>query len=143
MLEALVFWLLATYGAVVLVWQCAARLRRRWQVPRPVTLVLIVRDAEQEIEGTLRTLVAATALAGRDRQIVVVDHASSDDTGVIVRRMLPGNPCLSYRRIEREGECAEVLAETCLGGSTVAWIWDARRPGALHEAAREAVRACR
>ncbi|MBX5436953.1 MAG: hypothetical protein IRZ33_07025 [Alicyclobacillaceae bacterium] len=143
MLPALVLWLFALYGCIVLVFQCVQKLRQGRGRRSPSTLVFVVRDAAEEIEGALRTLAVAAALGRGRGQIVVIDFGSQDDTGCIVRKMAAGNPLLSYRWAATEQECSEILAEVCLRPAGPTWVWDTRGCHPFRQVIQEAVWACR
>lgn len=130
---ALFFWLLAGYGALCIVWQASQRLRRRFQRPRPLSLVLVVENAEDEIEGILRLLLLRTAFGMRERRIVVLDAGSTDDTGAIVQRLCQDNPALSYVRVADPAHWLDALAQLCLASPHVSCVYDLRQRTSWHD----------
>ncbi|MCL6443301.1 MAG: hypothetical protein K6T83_07585 [Alicyclobacillus sp.] len=140
MLGAVVFWALAVYGAVAIVWQSVHRIQRQRRHHKvPVTLILVVENAEREIEGTLRTLMVRTAFGDRERKILVIDVASQDETGAIVRRMAADHTCLEYLRVRDDNECLAELKAICLRIPRIGCIVDLRDRGLLREISEDVV----
>jgi hypothetical protein len=126
--EALLFWLLAGYGAMSLVWHVARRLQRRLQRPRPLTLVLVVQNSQDQIEGILRTLMVRTAFGIRERHIIVFDAGSTDDTSIIVQRLCEHHHCLSYVRVAEESHWLDELSKLCVQPHYMSCVYDLRNP---------------
>ncbi len=87
------YWLLALVGLGLLTWGLVRLLLVTWRPGRQPVLasfLLIVRDNEDEVEGALRELVARYGWwrpGDPGYEIVVVDHASTDDTPAILQRL--------------------------------------------------------
>lgn len=141
MLAALLFWALAIYGAMTLVWQSVQRLRRK-QHPRPVKLILIVQNAEREIEGVLRTLLIQGSMGTREHGIVVLDLGSKDDTEGIVRKLAARNECIEYQKIQNEGDASFYLSQACLDGATIGCIYDLRIPDMVRDLSNDTAWLC-
>lgn len=97
--------LLALYGAGQAAWQLAGLARRWWRgrtADVNVSILLLVRNKGDKIEGLLRTI-ARVARSPRPGllppDLVVVDHHSSDDTPRIVERLVPEIPGLQLVRL--------------------------------------------
>lgn len=134
MVGALIIWALALYGASVIVVQSVQRLQNRYnQHPHPLTIVLIVQNAEHEIEGTLRMLMMKTAFSPRERRILVFDVASDDDTGCIVQRLTQQHHCLDYVHVSNEVDFIDELKSVCLQSPRVGCIYDLRDRGMLKD----------
>jgi hypothetical protein len=141
-LEALLFWSLAIYGAMVLVWQVVKRVTRKDQHLIPMNIVLIVQNAEREIEGTLRCLMVNTAFGHRERQIVVCDIASADETQAIVEKMAEKHQCIDYHRFERDSDAFERIQTALLESGKVTCIYDLRRGDMLSRVADDVTSLC-
>lgn len=77
----------ALYGAVALI-QLVVRLfvgRRRAEAP-PVSLLLLVKNQEAQIEGLIRGLYGVAAARGKV-DLVAVDFGSVDETGAVLEKM--------------------------------------------------------
>lgn len=134
MVGALVVWALALYGATVIVSQSVGHIKRRSERHRhPLTIVLIVQNAEHQIEGTLRTLMIKTAFSPRERRILVFDVASQDETGSIVQRMTQQHHCLDYVHVSDEIAFIDQLKNVCLNSPRVGCIYDLRDHGMLRD----------
>lgn len=134
MVGAIVIWALALYGAIVIVLKSVQRLQRRYeQLPHPLTVILIVQNAEHEIEGTLRTLMIKTAFSPRERRILVFDVASTDATGCIVQRLTQQHHCLDYVHVSNEVDFIDQLKNVCLQSPRVGCIYDLRDHGMLRD----------
>jgi hypothetical protein len=143
MVEALIFWALAVYGALAVVRQCVRSIQRRAQRnPHPLTIILIVQHAERDIEGTLRTLMIRTALGTRERRILVFDVASQDDTGQIVQRMTACHDCIDYVRVADDSELLHQLKALCLQSPRVGCIYDLRVNGMVRDVTRDVAWLC-
>lgn len=129
MIEALFFWALALYGAVSLTFQTVLRVQRRRQHPYPVTFILIVRNAEEQIEGVVRSLMARTALSSRERQVLVIDWASDDETLAILNAMEEDCTSLRSVRVDDDAEFLQALRNACMSGARVGCIYDLRQGG--------------
>lgn len=129
MIEALFFWALALYGAVSLTFQTVRRVQRRRQHPYPVTFILIVRNAEEQIEGLVRSLMARTALSSRERQVLVIDWASDDDTSAILHAMEKDFAFLRSVRVADDTEFLQALRNECMCDTRVGCIYDLRQGG--------------
>lgn len=143
MFEALTFWALAMYGAIVLVWQVTRRIRNPSRPPHPLLLALMVADAEDQIEGILRLLIMRTAYGQRERRIWVVDESSGDETERIVRRMMVQYPCLDYLRVMDDETGVRELVHRCLETTGVGCIYDLRVNGMLQDVTMDILRLCR
>ncbi|MGE5672741.1 MAG: hypothetical protein ACM3XM_02485 [Mycobacterium leprae] len=103
----LVVWLLALYGLVCLVWEISRFLRLR---AAPVlSLLLLVHNQEQQVEGFLRSLLGLlrnSSGLSRDCRLLVVDLASTDQTGSILARLAQADPAIRFLRLAPE-EMAE------------------------------------
>jgi hypothetical protein len=126
MWEALLFWLLAGYGAFSLVYHVSRRLQRRLWQRRPLTLVLVVANLEAQIEGILRLLLLRTAFGMRERRIVVFDAGSTDDTAQIVQRLCAEYDCLSYVRVSDPDQWLNELAHLCVASPHISCVYDLR-----------------
>ncbi|GMA51291.1 hypothetical protein GCM10025857_26480 [Alicyclobacillus contaminans] len=143
MVEALIFWVLAVYGALTMVRQSVRSLQRRTgAIPHPLTIILIVQNMENQIEGTLRTLMLRTALGHRERRILVFDVASQDDTGCIVQRMTNSADCVDYVRVADDVELLRQLQTFCLQSPHVGCIYDLRVTGMLQDVTRDVAWLC-
>jgi hypothetical protein len=134
MVGALVIWALALYGATVIISQSVGRIKHRHQQhPHPLTIVLIVQNAEHQIEGTLRALMIKTAFSPRERRVLVFDVASQDETGSIVQRMTQQHHCLDYVHVSDEIDFIDQLKNVCLNSPRVGCIYDLRDHGMLRD----------
>ena len=142
LITALLFWALAIYGAITLVWQSVQRLRRN-QHPHPVKLILIVQNAEREIEGVIRTLLIKGSMGTRDHGILILDLGSTDDTEKIVQALAARNSCITYQRIADDKEASMYLSQACFDSNTIGCIYDLRVPDMAHDISRDAAWLCR
>jgi hypothetical protein len=141
--EALIFWALAVYGALVLVRQCVQRIQRRSRTnPHPLTIILVVQNAERHIEGTLRTLMVKTAFGTRERRVLVFDVASVDDTSWILQRMTTEHDCIDYVRVADDTELMQQLKDVFLKSPRVGYIYDLRVNGTVHDVTRDVMYLC-
>lgn len=96
----LIFILLAGYGALALVLHMTRLVRRALVRPAtgssPLSVVVLVRDQEQLIEGFLRTLTGMMSTSSGE--VIVMDTGSSDDTLRIVERLARRPGCLRLLR---------------------------------------------
>jgi glycosyltransferase involved in cell wall biosynthesis len=86
---------LALYG----LWQFGRDLLGLWSGsgrgrPLSVSLLIVVRNAEDTVEYQLRRLLGETALEPAWQEIVIVDHGSDDLTAPILDRLAAGCPRL-------------------------------------------------
>jgi hypothetical protein len=74
------------------VWQAcfAARLQHSLQA----SLLIMVRDSQEQIEGIIRTLLLETADDLKWCELVVIDHASQDITPAILDRLALVSPLI-------------------------------------------------
>jgi len=135
MVAALLFWALAVYGALTIVRQSVQRLRSRQQ-SYPVTWILVVENAEVQIEGVLRTLLLRVSLVSRDHRIVVLDLNSTDDTEFIIRNLMVHNECVEYRKVSTEEEISRNFARACLDRPSIGCIYDLRVPSMVRSISR-------
>lgn len=137
-------WALLGFGAVAVVSLAALR---RSRVPMrttlPVSLCLIVHNQADRLEGMVADLVGlADALGTRVTDVVIVDEASADGTGELLRRLArryPGIKTLHWPHDTQErGHVLEAALALCAGhwivlrqvrADETAPTWDAR--GAL------------
>lgn len=122
---------------MTLVWQSVQRLRHQ-QHPHPIKLILVVQNAEKEIEGVLRTLLIRGSLGTRDQRILVLDLGSSDDTEGIVRKLAARNSCLVYQKISDDKQVSLYVSQACLDTGTVGCIYDLRIPDMARDVSRDA-----
>lgn len=86
-------WFLAVYGLGLLamaMWEYVRSMGRRAPVSPLISLVTVVRDRDDFLEGAIRSFFAGygRSEAGRSAfELVVVDDQSSDDTPRILRRL--------------------------------------------------------
>jgi hypothetical protein len=142
MVEALIFWGLALYGAMMAVWQVVQRLQRRLGSPHPVTLVLVVQNAEHQIEGMLRMLLLRTAWTGRERRVLVLDVGSCDDTPQILERLTTEYTSLRSTRVASEEELHRELHRACLEEPFVGCIYDLRLHRTSSDITADMIRFC-
>lgn len=133
MILALIFWALALYGTIVLIWQCANRLYRKSVHATPMSIVLVVHDVESEIEGLLRTMMVKTAFGKRQRYIVVFDVASRDSTQEIVSHMAMKHHCLEYHRVD-DANLGTMLGEICCQEKRICCVYDLRQKDRISQA---------
>jgi len=142
-LEALFFWALAMYGAMIVIYQSVRRIQRRSvRNPHPLTIILIVNDAETYIEGTLRRLLLETVFTRRERRILVIDVASEDDTGPIVQRLTSVHSCIGYARVQNDAQFVQQVTELYLESPQVGCIYDLRIQGMDREVLRDIAWLC-
>lgn len=82
--------LLAAYGLIILVFAAASRLRARDTGKHPgVRVVLLVRNAEEQIEYMIRNAVKYdfTSRVMSDKSLIVVDMDSTDNTALILEKL--------------------------------------------------------
>lgn len=139
MVEALFFWALAMYGALMIVWQSTKLLqkRRTKHDEHPVKVILVVQNAAQNIEGLLRAWLAGTADSNRDHTFFVMDVRSTDETSDIVKRLALEQPAIRYIQVNDEDDLLGQLREACVHSNGVACVYDLRDYGMLREAARD------
>ncbi len=145
MLAALLFWMLALYGAGVIVRQCVTHIRNVQQHghSHPVAFVLIVQDAERHIEGLLRSLLFKMANGARQHTIYVLDLSESMETEHIVRRLALRNPCLSYEHIQSEDDLDRGLRRICVNAPSIGCIYDLRTCDMIGDISRDMISMCR
>lgn len=145
MLAALLFWALALYGAAVIVWQCVTHIRtvQQFGQSHPVAFVLIVKDAERQIEGLLRSLLLRTANGARRHTIYVVDFSDSLETEHIVRRLALRNPCLCYQHLASDDELGQALRQICVNSPSIGCIYDLRTCDMIGDISRDMISMCR
>ncbi|MDP4092285.1 MAG: hypothetical protein Q8920_02900 [Bacillota bacterium] len=90
-------YLLAVYGAIVLVISIAGSIHRSFNEYNPgMKLILEVKNQEEKIEGILRNLLAGNAI-GRIipvSSITVIDMGSTDDTLKILKLLSKDYECI-------------------------------------------------
>lgn len=77
---------LALFGIYCLIeelWQC----RRRGEDVPSVTILLLVQNAEYEIERLVRTITDTIAAKREDSELIIIDIASNDMTRPILARL--------------------------------------------------------
>ncbi|QQE78128.1 hypothetical protein [Alicyclobacillus sp. SO9] len=130
MIDVLIFWALALYGALMIVVQVVRKLQARNQNRiHPVSLLLIVRDAESSIEGLLRDVMLKSMFVEKVPSIRVIDMSSGEETGRIVQRLAALHSGLTYGAVRTEAELAAELSNHCLNETFVGYIYDLREPG--------------
>lgn len=139
MVEALFFWALAVYGALMVVWQTVRAMQRGHIVgqPHPVNIILVVQDAEPYIEGILRTLLAGTAYSVRRRTVFVLDVRSTDRTGEIVGRLEADYAGIRYFLVDDEDQIARELRQACERTTAVSCVYDLRNYEVLQDVTRD------
>ncbi|MDQ0191102.1 hypothetical protein JI721_08395 [Alicyclobacillus cycloheptanicus] len=143
MVEALFFWALALYGAVILAWQCTRWLNRRRQRPHPLTVILVVQNAAQQIEGVIRTLMLETAWSARERKIFVIDYGSTDETANILQHLAKVHTCLEFVTVLTEAEFQQHLQSACLSEAHIGCIYDLRVSGVSQDVTADLAALCR
>lgn len=141
----LLVWLLALYGMVTLIVQTVARYRiiKRAATAQPVAFILIVENAENTIEGLLRTLFIRTANAMRPHTICVLDLSEMGETQYIVKRLSLKNPCLEYQHVTHEIDLNVKIAEICTASSSIGCIYDLRDCDMIEDVTRDMVAMCK
>ncbi|GAX88864.1 glycosyltransferase [Effusibacillus lacus] len=84
---ALLIWAFAVYGLIVGVTKLVRFFYRRSSPENRLTLVLLVQDGENYVEGLLRTICYRAFLSKKEMRIVLVDTGSRDTTREIIRRL--------------------------------------------------------
>jgi hypothetical protein len=130
----LLYWILAMYGAGTLIVQSVRAYQRRRHVaaygnPEPVVYLLLVENACETIEGSIRWILGSNLLHRRECRIVVVDTGSTDGTEDIVRLLQVKNEGLDYCRVPSEDEVLEVIRNVCFAEPAIGCIYDLRLPG--------------
>lgn len=69
---------------------------------RPISLIVVVRDQEQRIEGIVRYLVREIEDNRSWCDVVILDHASEDLTPAILDRLAQRYPILKVVHLSRE-----------------------------------------
>jgi len=139
MVEALFFWALAVYGALMVVWQ-TVRVIQRGHIagqPHAVNIILVVQDAEPYIEGILRTLLAGTAYSVRRRTMFVFDVRSTDRTGEIVGRLEADYAGIRYFLVDDEDQIVRELRQACERTTAVSCVYDLRNYEVLQDVTRD------
>ncbi len=142
MVEALVFWALALYGALMIVWQSVNRIKRRVEKQHPVKVILVVQNAENYIEGVLRTLLFTTSFGWRDHEVFVMDIGSTDDTERIVQTLAERADGLRYTRLSGETDFYQELERACWDFDSVRCIYDLRVNGMAHDVTADMLSLC-
>lgn len=90
-----------------------------------VSLLVVVENQEQQIEGLVRALTALRDIGSArvDAEIIVVDAGSEDDTPLIMERLCQTHGSVRYIRVDTQSPW-EVGMHNC--GSRVALLVDAR-----------------
>ncbi|MCL6592932.1 MAG: glycosyltransferase [Alicyclobacillus sp.] len=138
MFAGLVIWALAVYGA----WALVRSVVRYWQQRlngrlQPMAVVLIVQNAQAQVEGVLRSLLQVTAGGQRDGYILVFDVASCDDTPAIVQRLAMQFPRLTLVSVADERELGWQLQSVWASGVRVGYLCDLRVSGWHPQLARD------
>jgi len=111
-------WILALFG----LWQLAS-LIWRWLlsfrfVPPQVSLLFLVKNNQDSVEGLFRQLAWDCFFSGRyaaPGRVVAVDLGSKDQTPAILRRLATEYSFLHFRTMTEEQLAAEILPELSLG----------------------------
>lgn len=103
---------LAFYGLVAGLAQAARLLHRLGGAgrPAPLSIIVLIRNQEQVIEGVVRRLVSHAA--ARPTDLILVDLASTDDTGPILDRLHQQYP--SLRLIQLPADHAGKACDTAM-----------------------------
>ncbi len=129
MVEALIFWALAMYGATMVVYQSVgAIVMRKVHQNREEIHFVITQNAEECIEGVLRSLILLTLFGHSKERIVVIDVGSADDTNRIVLKMAEKNHNIEYIAARDEHDVSSILETSCTSNPTVGHIHDLRHP---------------
>jgi hypothetical protein len=125
--EALIFWALALYGTTMVVYQSVEALVMR-KVNRNSEDIhfVIARNAEERIEGVLRTLLLRIHFGQHKQRIVVIDVGSTDDTSPIVLKMAEKNHDIEYVCVEDEHGISAILESACISDLSIGHIHDLR-----------------
>jgi hypothetical protein len=129
MVEALIFWALALYGATMVVYQSVgAMVMRKANGNNEEIHFVITHNAEDRIEGVLRTLILRTLFGQQKQRVVVIDVGSTDETNVIVLKMAEKNRNIEYASVVDEHDISTILESACISDLSIGHIHDLRTP---------------
>ncbi|RIV18806.1 glycosyltransferase [Alicyclobacillaceae bacterium I2511] len=141
---AVFFWALALYGALMAVWQGVSRLQQRVHGPLfPLTILLVVQNAEEEIEGLLRLLTLQTLGSWRDYRVRVLDVGSTDGTGQIVQTLMQHSGNLDYVYLHGNEDLIQNITLSCLDTARVSCVYDLRNQDLHSGMSRDIAGLCR
>ena len=127
---------LAAYGLATLaagLWHGARRRGQRRNTRPFVSLLLLVRNQEDVVEGVVRELLGIAYLSRpglTNYELVAVDDGSADSSGEIMERLARGCQRIKFVRLDRLRESAESAAQVglFLCRSRVVLLLDLRGP---------------
>ncbi len=141
---AVFFWTLALYGAWTVVRQGVVELQRRLNGPPfPMTILLVVQNVEEEIEGLLRLVALQTLSSVRDYRVLVLDMGSTDATGQIVQTLMRHNGRLDYVSLRGNEELVRNVTLRCLDSPRVSCVYDLRNQDLHSGVSRDIAELCR
>ncbi len=125
-MEALIFWALALYGAILVVYQSVAAILRRTKVGKEIVFFVIAQNAEDYIEGVLRTLVLRALFEQARRRVIVIDVGSTDSTGIITLKITQKYHFVEYVVVNDEETVLKILKSACASSHAIGCIYDLR-----------------
>ncbi len=126
MVEALIFWALALYGATLVVYQSVVAILHRAKPRREIVYFVVTHNSEENVEGILRNLVLRALFETNRRRVIVVDMNSNDDTNAIVMKMTQRYPFVEYVSAENEEVMMRILQSACMSQEAVGCLYDLR-----------------
>jgi len=129
---ALFIWGFALYGFAVAIWQLMVYVMREHRRGIPVTAILVVKEGAVYMEGLLRTLTTTEEFMRRDLNIIVIDCASRDETGIIVEKF---SQIATNVQLFRTDHPQHVLLDVILQEDAMSCVFDLRGAVAPSEVA--------
>lgn len=87
-MQAFIMWMLAIYGLSVVCIQCWKWLLHHPQAHRKSHFFVYTHNSQGQIEWAIRSLTEMARLEGREYLLYVIDQDSSDDTLLIIDRLV-------------------------------------------------------
>ena len=110
---ATIFWTLALYGLLEFIKTILYSLMDKDMNNKNTYLIITVKNGENSIEGIIRMMLSGMTCYN-NKQIIIVDLNSSDNTGKIVDRLCMDNSCIKKMSWEK---CKSIIDQISLTDS--------------------------